>query len=86
MKALSIGILIFLGGFLFSCSTDSNPKMYRLTTTVDPLEGGTVTPPQGDFEEGERVQLVATANQEWTFSRWEGDYTGTGATATTRHR
>lgn len=66
---------------MLSCSTDST-TMYRLKTSVNPSEGGTVDPQEGEYEGGESVQVKATAHQHWVFSKWEGDHSGTGSTAT----
>lgn len=81
--SITLTALVFLLG---SCSDDhvTNPRKYRLTTSVDPVEAGTINPAQGEYEEGEMVQLTATPNQHWVFSRWEGDHTGTGSTASVR--
>ncbi|MDZ7719739.1 MAG: hypothetical protein U5K72_13060 [Balneolaceae bacterium] len=59
-----------------SCSTKSTPS-YQLTTSSIPAEGGSVSPASGEFDEGDDVQLQATANENWVFDGWEGDQTGT---------
>ena len=60
----------FLVLFLVSCSKD--PILYTLTTSVNPLEGGTLTPATTQFEEGETVVLNATPSAEYTFFAWSG--------------
>ena len=60
----------FLVLFLVSCSKD--PILYTLTTSVNPLEGGTLTPATTQFEEGETVVLNATPSTEYTFFAWSG--------------
>ena len=60
----------FLVLFLVSCSKD--PILYTLTTSVNPLEGGTLTPTTSQFEEGETVVLNATPSTEYTFFAWSG--------------
>lgn len=60
---------------VISCSTKSTPS-YQLTTSVTPAEGGSVSPASGEWDEGEEVELTATANQGWMFDGWEGDQTG----------
>ena len=60
----------FLVLFLVSCSKD--PILYALTTSVNPLEGGTLTPTTTQFEEGETVVLNATPSTEYTFFAWSG--------------
>ena len=60
----------FLVLFLVSCSKD--PILYTLTTSVNPFEGGTLTPTTTQFEEGETVVLNATPSTEYTFFAWSG--------------
>ena len=60
----------FLVLFLVSCSKD--PILHTLTTSVNPLEGGTLTPTTTQFEEGETVVLNATPSAEYTFFAWSG--------------
>ena len=60
----------FLVLFLVSCSKD--PILYTLATSVNPLEGGTLTPTTTQFEEGETVVLNATPSTEYTFFAWSG--------------
>ena len=60
----------FLVLFLVSCSKD--PILYTLTTSVNPFEGGTLTPTTTQFEEGETVVLNATPSAEYTFFAWSG--------------
>ena len=60
----------FLVLFLVSCSKD--PILYALTTSVNPLEGGTLIPTTTQFEEGETVVLNATPSTEYTFFAWSG--------------
>ena len=45
---------------------------YTITTSVNPLEGGTLTPTTTQFEEGETVVLNATPSAEYTFFAWSG--------------
>jgi len=62
--------------FLQSCSS-SDSKTYELVITPVPQEGGMVTPANGEFEADRTLEISATPNQHWVFSRWEGDYDGT---------
>jgi uncharacterized repeat protein (TIGR02543 family) len=50
---------------------------YQLVVSADPGEAGSVTPASDEYEEGESVELTATANDDWVFTEWEGDQTGT---------
>ena len=42
-------------------------------------DGTTITPPSGTktYDVGDTVHLVATADLDWSFSDWSGDYVGT---------
>ena len=67
-------ILFILGLLtLISCGTESNPS-FSFSTTVSPLEGGSITPSSGFYAEGETITLQATPADGWTFVRWEGDW------------
>ena len=71
-RALLYLLLLFF--FVFSCGTE-NETTYTLTTTVSPSEGGTVSPSEGEFTEGEQITLTGTPTDDgWVFSRWEGDW------------
>jgi len=67
----TISFLLFIL-LICSCGTESAP-VYTLTTTCNPVEGGSITPQSGSFEEGEVVSLQATPAEGWLFSRWEQD-------------
>lgn len=73
---ISFTVLIFLG-----CSTENTP-IYTLSTNVTPQEAGTVSPANGEFDEGSEISVTATANQGWVFSGWQGDQNGTTNPAT----
>ena len=69
--------LLLLSFFVFSCGTENEPT-YTLTTTASPSEGGTISPTDGEFTEGEQITLTGTPTDDgWVFSRWEGDWSGT---------
>lgn len=68
--------IIIAGASLLSCSTNSKSN-YSLTTNVIPSEAGSISPSEGDFEDGEQVQVTAIANEHWVFTGWGGDYSET---------
>lgn len=82
-KGLAVWLLLvgvtFFG--IISCSTENTP-VYTLTASVTPAEAGTVSPNQGEFEEGEQVQVTASANEHWVFTGWGGDHSGSSNPAT----
>ncbi|OGO19491.1 MAG: hypothetical protein A2Z15_06665 [Chloroflexi bacterium RBG_16_50_11] len=57
-------------------------KLYTLTITVSPPEGGVVSTANGTYDEGASVTITATAAEGYVFDHWEGDVTGTDATVT----
>ena len=67
MKKL-FSFLFFLA--IVSCSKD--PILYTLTTSTNPVEGGTLLPSSAQFEEGETVVLNATPSEEYVFFSWSG--------------
>ncbi|NBC66009.1 MAG: hypothetical protein GVY07_10190 [Bacteroidetes bacterium] len=73
--------IIMIGMVFISCSTNTKSS-YSLTTNVIPSEAGSISPSEGDFDEGEQVQITATANEHWVFTDWGGDYSGTTNPAT----
>ena len=67
MKKL-FSFLFFLA--IISCSKD--PILYTLTTSTNPIGGGTLLPSSAQFEEGETVVLSATPSEEYAFFSWSG--------------
>ncbi|MEX0769105.1 MAG: FISUMP domain-containing protein [Balneolaceae bacterium] len=64
-----------------SCSTESTP-VYQLTTSVEPVEAGSISPVQAEYDEGEVAEITATANDNWVFESWGGDLSGNSNPAT----
>lgn len=77
MKTYGTIILILFSAVLWSCGTENSPA-YLLKTSVEPVGSGIVTPGQGEYVKGDTVRISATANNDWVFAGWTGDYTGTG--------
>jgi len=55
-----------------------NTDKYSLTVTVDPSDGGTISPAVGthDYEEGTEVEVTAIAADGYVFDQWSGAATG----------
>lgn len=51
-------------------------KVYTLTVTVSPAEGGTVSPSGGTYDTGSVVTLTATPATGYAFDQWSGDVSG----------
>ena len=47
-----------------------------LSVTASPSEGGTISPQGGTYDAGTTVELTATANVDYTFTGWIGDFEG----------
>ncbi len=49
-----------------------------LTTSVAPIDGGSIAPASGAYAANTAVTLTATPNPGYVFSNWSGNCTGTG--------
>ena len=70
-----IGVLLVIVAFsmMLSCGLTDSGSTYRLTTTANPEEGGSIEPASGKYDAGEQITLRAVPNQGWRFVGWEGD-------------
>lgn len=72
--------MLFFAGSMFvlttSCGTDT-VAIYTLITSVSPGEAGVIDPSQGSFDDGTKINLLATANDGWAFTGWGGDLSST---------
>ena len=69
----SLLILSFI--FLISCTKEIIQQ--KLTVSVTPANGGSVSPPSNSYEKGSNVSLVATPTGEYLFKQWQGSISGT---------
>lgn len=65
---------VLIAIFFTSCSKEILQQ--KLTVTVNPINGGTVSPPSNTFEKGQTIQLLATPASEYVFKEWTGDLIG----------
>ena len=68
-------LFLFISLFLFTSCEEEPPEAietYSLQVTVNPEEGGTVTPSSGTFNENEEVSIIASPSPEYVFSDWTG--------------
>lgn len=74
-------IILILSLILASCSDNSSPtsapKVYTLETTVTPSGAGTITPSEGQFDQGETIEIIAEPNLDHRFLEWQGSVNGT---------
>lgn len=55
---------------------------YSLSASVRPSGGGSVSPAEGEYEEGSEVTVTATPASDYTFYYWSGDASGSVANTT----
>ncbi len=67
-------LIVLFAIFSFSCSKEIIQQ--KLTISVNPINGGTVTPPSNSYEKGQTIQMLATPAGEYVFKEWKGDLTG----------
>ena len=76
MKTL-LPLLLLL--FVVSCSkeepTPPPPTNYTVSITLNPTDGGTVSPNGGQFEEGKTVSFTVTPSENYLFKNWSGSDT-----------
>ncbi len=51
-------------------------KVYTLTTSVSPAEGGSISPSSGTYDEGSDVTLTAIPATGYVFDQWSSDASG----------
>ena len=73
MKKYAILLLTLLT--LTTCESD-DPIQFKLSTQVNPPEGGTISPSSGTFDEGEEITFTATPSDEYMFKNWSDDASG----------
>ena len=62
---------------VLGCSKEeSQPKMYTLSVTSNPTDGGTINPTSGEYEEGTEVTITVTPNSNYEFDKWSGSWSG----------
>ena len=59
---------------------------YSLSTSVSPLESGSVSPTSGTYEVGTQVTLTAIPASSYRFTSWSGDVSDTSPTIVDRQR
>ena len=69
----SLLILSFI--CLISCTKEIIQQ--KLTVSVTPANGGSVSPPSNSYEKGSNVSLVAAPAGEYIFKQWQGSISGT---------
>jgi uncharacterized repeat protein (TIGR02543 family) len=51
-------------------------EVYNLTTSIEPVGGGTIDPPEGVYDLGSPVTVTATPSEGYHFDHWGGDADG----------
>ena len=70
MRKISLFLLVLT---FFSCTKD---QQFKVTVNINPTQGGSVAPPSGDYDDGDTVNFIATANSGYEFLNWSGDLSG----------
>jgi PhoPQ-activated pathogenicity-related protein len=83
-----VALLVMMGIVTEGPVWAKKPTPTPLTLTMAVEGQGTVSPPEGtqEYRFNSKVTLSATPATDWTFSRWEGDLTGTANPVTIRVR
>lgn len=78
---MRLGYIIFFATILlFSCTKEI--IQHKLSVSVSPINGGSVTPPSNSYEKGQSLQMLATPAGEYLFKEWEGDLRGSANPST----
>lgn len=75
MRTLSILFLLASLFLLTNCSTENTPS-YSLSTNINPSDAGSINPSSGEYDEGTTVEIMASPNENWIFTGWQGDHSG----------
>jgi len=67
MVIIAVIVLINLG----TCE-----RAYTLTVSVNPLQGGSVSPAGGEYESGAQVTLTASSASDYASDYWDGAASG----------
>lgn len=82
MKGYAFTFILIIAVFSFSCDAtdssfdDSVPHFYSLSFNSIPIEGGSLSPSEGEFLEGTHVEIEAVSSDGFLFEKWEGDISG----------
>ena len=72
--------LLLLLSVLFVVSCSDDPIKYTLTTSVNPVDSGFVSPNGGTVDERQQISVTATPAAEYVFDKWTGAASGTSTT------
>ena len=67
--------------FVVSCSKAETIK-YSLNVSSNPIDSGTVSPINGQFDEGQEITLIANPEMEFNFEKWTGSINATSNSIT----
>lgn len=56
-------------------STTPPPTKYNVSIALNPIDGGTVSPDAGQFNEGQTVSFIVTPSENYIFKNWSGSDT-----------
>jgi len=71
---LLLTLLVFV-----SCSKEDStpppPTKYNVSISLNPTDGGSVSPNGGQFNEGQTVSFTVTPSENYIFKNWSGSFT-----------
>jgi Leucine-rich repeat (LRR) protein len=70
LKAFSVILLIF------SCSKDEPIIQYEISTQATPADGGSISPANGKFDDGDVITFSAIPSADYKFKEWTGSASG----------
>ena len=75
LKHLLFLSILFSIVFFISCGKDETspePTDYSVSVTLNPTDGGSVSPNGGQFVEGESISFSVTPSENYQFKNWSG--------------
>lgn len=75
-------ILTLFAAILVLSACSKEIIQHQLIVQSSPLQGGSISPTSGAFEQGQRVSLTATPAGEYLFKSWQGSLSGNDNPAT----
>jgi hypothetical protein len=67
---------LFLTFLIISLGCKKEIQQFTLTTQVNPMNSGSITPANGTYELGQKISLNAIPAAEYLFKSWEGGLSG----------
>ena len=81
MSKIYYSLTIILSLFIISSCGPGDPPsesttLFQIIIAAEPEEAGSVSPTLVEVDEGEEIEIIASANEDWVFFSWQGDHNG----------